>query len=91
MTNWNEVIQGNSGRSHSKRWANEKARKLEEVLDEWREIRRSPAQSKALLGMVFLLLTMIRQLEELSENLPESGAGEKYPGNWNETGRSHCS
>lgn len=80
MTNWNEVIQGNSGRSHSKRWANEKARKLEEVLDEWREIRRSPAQSKALLGMVSLLLTMIRQLEELTENLPEVELVRSIPG-----------
>ncbi|MGG4108909.1 hypothetical protein AAXB25_33995 [Paenibacillus lautus] len=35
---WNEVIQGSVGRSHSKRWANEKARKLEEVLDHWKGI-----------------------------------------------------
>ncbi|WP_340386931.1 IS110 family transposase [Paenibacillus sp. FSL E2-0151] len=87
VTNWNEVIQGNSGRSHSKRWTNEKSKKLEEVLDEWREIRRSPAQSKALLGMVSLLLTMIRQLEELekqmeelAENLPEVGLVRSIPG-----------
>lgn len=57
---WNEVIRGSAGRSHSKQWANEKARKLEEVLDHWKEARRSPSQSKALLGMVSLLLTMIR-------------------------------
>lgn len=84
---WNEVIQGCAERSHSKRWANEKARKLEEVLDHWKEARRSPSQSKALLGMVSLLLTMIRQLDELEKqmedmaaNLPEVELVKSIPG-----------
>ncbi|WKL00972.1 hypothetical protein Q0F98_29345 [Paenibacillus amylolyticus] len=53
LTNWNEVIQGNSGRSHSKRWANEKARKLEELK---------------------------KQMEELTENLPEVELVRSIPG-----------
>ncbi|WP_145410726.1 IS110 family transposase [Paenibacillus xylanexedens] len=71
---WNEVIQGSAGRSHSKRWANEKARKLEKVLGHWRESRHSPSQSKALLGMVSLLLTMIRQLDELEKQMEDMAA-----------------
>ncbi|WP_017688385.1 IS110 family transposase [Paenibacillus sp. PAMC 26794] len=71
---WRAVIQGSVEKSHSKRWANEKAGKLEELLCHWREARRSPSQSKALLGMVSLLLTMIRQLDELEKQMEDMAA-----------------
>ncbi|SFS36672.1 hypothetical protein [Paenibacillus sp. 453mf] len=58
---WIEVIQKSTGRSRSK--ANEKARKLEEVLIDWNETWRSPTQNQAFQGMVTLLLTMIQQLD----------------------------
>ncbi|MNW42759.1 Transposase IS116/IS110/IS902 family protein [compost metagenome] len=83
----NEVIQGGTGRSHSKRWVNEKARKLEEMLEHWKEARRSPSQSQALRGMVTLLLTMIQQLDELEKqmeakatSLPEVELVKSIPG-----------
>ncbi|MFM9281486.1 IS110 family RNA-guided transposase [Paenibacillus jiagnxiensis] len=74
VEDWHEVIQGSTGRSHSKRWANEKVRKLEEVLGHWREDPRSPSQTQALLGMVSLLLTMIRQLDELEKQMEDMAA-----------------
>ncbi|MBT2764974.1 IS110 family transposase, partial [Paenibacillus sp. ISL-20] len=62
------------GRSRSKRWVNEKATQLEQILDPWRESRSSSSQSKALLGMVTLLLTIIRQLDELEKQMEEMAA-----------------
>ncbi|MEC0129358.1 IS110 family transposase [Paenibacillus pabuli] len=68
---WIELIQGSTGRSRSKQWTIDKAKKLEGVLGDWRETRRSPSQSQALLGMVSLLLTMMRQLEELEKQMED--------------------
>lgn len=71
---WIEVIQGGTQKSRSKRWVIEKVGKLEEVLCDWREARRSPSQSQALLGMVTLLVTMIGQLDELEKQMEEMAA-----------------
>ncbi|MBT2765561.1 IS110 family transposase, partial [Paenibacillus sp. ISL-20] len=62
------------GRSRSKQWVNEKATQLEQILDPWRESRSSSSQSKALLGMVTLLLTIRRQLDELEKQMEEMAA-----------------
>ncbi|WP_235775350.1 MULTISPECIES: transposase [Paenibacillus] len=71
---WSEVIQGSTERSHSKRWANERVSKLEEVLRHWREARRISSQSQALFRMVTLMLSMIRKLDELEKQMEEIAA-----------------
>lgn len=68
------MIQVSTGRSRSKQWAIEKNKKLEDMLSEWKESRHSSSQSKALLGMVRLLLTMIEQLDELEQQVEEMAA-----------------
>lgn len=43
--NWSRIIEESTGRSRSKRWVNEKATQLEQILDPWRESRPSSSQS----------------------------------------------
>nr|WP_258403804.1 IS110 family transposase [Paenibacillus pabuli] len=72
---WIKIIQGGTRKSRSQQWAIEKVGKLEEMLLDWKEARRSPSQSQALLGMVTLLLTIIGQLDELEQQMEEMAAG----------------
>ncbi|WP_260985415.1 IS110 family transposase [Paenibacillus xylanexedens] len=71
---WIEVIQGSTGRSHSRTWAIEKNEKLKEMLGDWKEGRHSQSQSQALLGMVKLLQTLMEQLDELEQQMEEMAA-----------------
>jgi transposase len=70
-----EAIQEGTGKSHSKRWVEEKAARLEEILLHWRKQPRSRSQTMALSGMVSLLLTFVEQLSELEEQMNEIALG----------------
>jgi len=66
-----ETIQAGAGKSHSRRWVDEKAKRLREVLLHWRVQPRSRSQTAALSGMVSLLLTFMEQLSDLEKQMNE--------------------
>ncbi|MGF9714884.1 IS110 family transposase [Paenibacillus naphthalenovorans] len=66
-----EVIQEGAGKSHSKRWVEEKGERLGEVLLYWNGQPKSRSQSVALRGMVSLLLSFSEQLSELEKQMDE--------------------
>jgi len=69
------TIQKNTGKSHSKRWMEEKAERLEEILLYWREQPRSRSRAVALSGMVSLLLKFTEHLSELEKQMDEIASG----------------
>ncbi|WP_110933537.1 IS110 family RNA-guided transposase [Paenibacillus bouchesdurhonensis] len=64
-----EVIQEGVGKSHSKRWVEEKAERIEVLLSIWRDYPISRAQTVMLSSMVTLLLTFIEQLGDLERQM----------------------
>lgn len=81
------TIEAGAGKSHSRRWVDEKAKRLQEVLLHWREQPRSRSQAAALSGMVSLLLTFMeqlrgleRQMNEIASDLPEVELMKSIPG-----------
>lgn len=70
-----ETIQAGAGKSHSRRWVDEKASRLREILLHWRAQPRSRSQTAALSGMVSLLLTFIEQLSDLEKQMNELASG----------------
>lgn len=84
---WAKAIQKSAGKSHSQRWAEEKAKRLERILLDWKEEPCSRSQKMALAGMISLLLAMTEQLnelekqmEEIAVQLPEVGLVKSIPG-----------
>lgn len=87
-----EVIQEGVGKSHSKRWVEEKVERIEELLSIWRDHPISRAQTVMLSSMVTLLLTFIeqlgdleRQMNRITSTLPEVERLKVFPGlgiNW---------
>ncbi|AIQ62044.1 Transposase IS116/IS110/IS902 family protein [compost metagenome] len=76
-----------AGKSRSKRWVQEKAERLQEVLTHWKKQRRSSSQSVALHGMVSLLLqfseqlsTLEKQMEKMASSLHEVELMKSIPG-----------
>lgn len=69
-----EAIREDTGKSHSRRWAEEKAERLGEVLLHWRDQPRSRSQTVTLSGMVSLLLAFSEQLSELEKQMNEIAA-----------------
>lgn len=87
VEDFDEAIQAGAGRSHSKRWVEEKSRRLQEILLHWNDQPRSRSQTAALNGMVSLLLTFMeqlndleRQMNELASELPEVELLKSIPG-----------
>ena len=66
-----DLIQGHAGRSHTKRWAQDKAEQLERLLISWNKSQRSPSQTAMLRSMIQLLLEFIAQLSQLEEQMAE--------------------
>ena len=64
-------MQGRAGRSHTKRWAQDKAEQLERLLISWNKSQRSPSQTAMLRSMIQLLLEFIAQLSQLEEQMAE--------------------
>ncbi|HEY4391171.1 MAG TPA: IS110 family transposase, partial [Paenibacillus sp.] len=82
-----ELIRDCVGKSHSKRWIEEKTERLGELLLAWSKQVRSQSQSVALTSMVSLLLEFDKQLshlekqiEELALELPEVELVKSIPG-----------
>jgi transposase len=82
-----ELIRDCVGKSHSKRWIDEKTERLGELLLAWSKQVRSQSQSVALTSMVSLLLEFDKQLshlekqiEELALELPEVELVKSIPG-----------
>jgi len=82
-----EVIRESVGKSHSKRWVEEKAKQIEELLSIWRKRSISRSQAAMLSSMVTLLLTFIEQLNDLegqmdriASTLPEVELLKSIPG-----------
>ena len=76
-----------AGKSHAKRWIQEKTQHLHKLLSAWGEQPKSDSQTKALAGMVPLLLGFAEQLHELekqmlhlAEALPEVALVKSIPG-----------
>lgn len=81
------AIRESAGKSHSKRWIETKAERLEESLRHWREQPTSPSQRTALSSMVALLLMFTKQLShlekqinEIASSLPEVQLVKSIPG-----------
>lgn len=70
-----EVIQRNAGKSHSRKWAEEKKDTLHEAMSRWEEQPRSRAQTAILRSMVDLVLTFTQQLNVLEKQINELAAG----------------
>jgi transposase len=66
-----EAIQAGAGKSHSRRWVDEKAARLRETLLDWKTQPKSRSQTAALYGMVSLLLTFMEQLSNLEKQINE--------------------
>jgi transposase len=66
-----KAIQEGAGKSHSKRWVQEKAERLGDILIQWTDQPRSLSQTVALRGMVSLLLAFSEQLSELERQMDE--------------------
>lgn len=66
-----ETIHAGAGKSRSRRWVDEKAIRLREILLHWRAQPRSRSQTAALSGMVSLLLTFMEQLSDLEKQMNE--------------------
>lgn len=64
-------IQEGAGKSHSKRWVEEKAARLKQIYLDWMDHPRSRSQTVALCGMVDLLLTFSKQLSDLEKQMNE--------------------
>ncbi|KQN97865.1 IS110 family transposase [Paenibacillus sp. Leaf72] len=82
-----ELIQTFAGRSHTKRWAYEKAEQLDRLLLTWNKQTKSPSQTAMLSSMIQLLLAFINQLShlekqmnEISSFLPEVALVKSVPG-----------
>ncbi|WP_253944931.1 transposase [Paenibacillus sp. NEAU-GSW1] len=68
-----ETIQACAGKSHWRRWVDEKAGRLRESLLLWRAQPRSQSQTAVLSGMVSLLLSFMEQFRYESRSTTESG------------------
>jgi transposase len=82
-----ETVKKSAGKSHSKRWVEEKAERVEELITTWEKQTRSRSQTAALCGMVSLLLTFVeqladleRQMNEIASALPEVELMKSIPG-----------
>ncbi|WP_258171295.1 IS110 family transposase [Paenibacillus sp. R14(2021)] len=82
-----EVFGEVTGRARSKQWVAEKMEKLQQLLEHWHRQPKSHSQSKALEGMIALLLAFLKQITDLEElmqqiasELPEVGLVKSIPG-----------
>lgn len=64
-----EVLRETASKARSTQWITEKAKELQQMLDHWKRQTKSCAQTKALKGMVFLLLEFSKQLSDLEEQM----------------------
>lgn len=82
-----ETIQACAGKSHSRRWVDERAKRLGGVMFHWRTQPRSQSQTAVLSRMVTLLLSFTEQIgdhekrmHELASDLPELELLKSIPG-----------
>ena len=72
MDDWFTIIHKNAGKSHGKKWTENKVSKLNKVLlDWWQQPTSSHTQTLILRSMIELLQAFIKQLDELERQINE--------------------